>query len=99
MIASLEAVLAGGGALQVKEMAQLAEAYYQSGNLSAAEDYYDALAEETSFSSQALYRSAQIRLKQGEKRTALKLLRQLSETDIKDPWAELARDLLIQLKG
>ncbi len=95
VIASLNKVMQMGGDLQVKEMAQLAEASYQLGQLNAADSYYRALFEDPEFSSQARYRVAQIGLKSGDKVESLKLLEELVEKDGASGWGKLARDLLL----
>ncbi len=95
VIDSLNKVMQMGGDLQVKEMAQLAEASYQIGQLSAADSYYRALFEDPEFSSQARYRVAQIGLKSGDKAESLKLLENLVEKDGVSGWGKLARDLLL----
>jgi tetratricopeptide (TPR) repeat protein len=85
-----------GGAFEVKEMALLAEGYYQLGKNLAAEKIYRKLFDDPLFGVQARYRTAQLLLRQQQRRAALALLEKLVETDGDDPWGKLAQDLLTQ---
>lgn len=98
VIKSLESVYSVGASLEVKEMALLAEAYYQSGENRAAEKIYRQLSEAPEFGAQARYRTAQILLRQQQRPEALKLLKQVVETDRGSRWEKLAQDLLIEVK-
>ena len=98
VIKSLEKVYSAGGSLQVKEMALLGEAYYQLEKNSAAEKIYRQLHEDPDFGTQARYRTAQILLRQQQRKAALKLLNQVVETNGDSSWGKLAQDLLIQEK-
>ena len=98
VISSLERAQQVGGELEVKEMALLAEAHYQLGGFGAAEKIYQQLHADPEFGFQARYRTAQMLLRREERRGALNLLEQLVETDERNAWAQLARDLLIQEK-
>ncbi|MFK5926661.1 MAG: tetratricopeptide repeat protein [Desulfuromusa sp.] len=99
VIQSLEKVYSVEGVLQVKEMALLGEAYYQTQKNRAAENIYRQLYKDPDFGSQARYRSAQILLRQQQRKEALKLLSQVVETDGDSSWGKLAQDLLIQEKS
>ena len=96
VIASLEWIRQAGHQLGVKEMALLAEAYYQLGDNEAAEKIYRALYDQPEFAAQARYRTAQILLQRRERKSALNLLARVVETDADNPWGKLAQDLLIQ---
>jgi outer membrane protein assembly factor BamD (BamD/ComL family) len=85
-----------GGAFEVKEMALLAEGYYQLGKNLAAEKIYRKLFDDPLFGVQARYRTAQLLLRQQQRKAALALLEKLVETDGDDPWGKLAQDLLTQ---
>ncbi len=98
VIESLEKAHSAGGFLQVKEMALLGEAYYQLEKNSAAVKIYRQLHEDPDFGTQARYRTAQILLRQQQRRAALKLLSQVVETNGEGSWGKLAQDLLIQEK-
>ena len=98
VIKSLEKVYSAGGSLQVKEMALLGEAYYQLEKNSAAEKIYRQLHEDPDFGTQARYRTAQILLRQQQRKAALKLLNQVVETNGDSSWGKLAQDLLNQEK-
>ena len=98
VINSLEKVSSSGEPLEVKEMALLGEAYYQSDQYRDAEFFYKQLHEDTDFGTQSRYRTAQILLRQQQRKDALKLLEQVVETDGSSPWGKLAQDLLIQEK-
>ncbi|MCK5913680.1 MAG: hypothetical protein KAG12_07355, partial [Desulfuromusa sp.] len=98
VVQSLERVQAFGESLQVKEMALLGEAYYQLNKNSAAEKIYRQLFDDPVFGVQARYRTAQILLRQQQRKSALNLLSQVVETDGDSPWGKLAQDLLIQEK-
>ncbi len=95
---SLEWISRTTGQLEVKEMALLAEAYYQLDDTRAAADIYQRLQDDPGYAVQARYRSAQILLQRQQRQPALKLLAQAVETDSESPWGKLARDLLIQEK-
>lgn len=94
----LESAQKRGVIFQVKEMALLAESYYQLGRRKASEALYRALLDDKKFGPQASYRSAQLLLRQGQKRAGLKLLRNFVETDKAGPWVLLAQDLLKEVK-
>ncbi len=96
VVKSLERVYGVGDSLEVKEMALLAESYYQLKKNSAAEKIYRQLDEDPKFGVQARYRTAQILLLKGERKTALKLLQKVVETDGDSSWGKLAQDLLIE---
>ena len=85
-----------GGEFEVKEMALLAEGYYQLGKNLAAEKIYRQLHDDPLFGVQARYRTAQILLRQQQHRAAIDLLKKIVETDGDSPWGKLAQDLLIQ---
>jgi outer membrane protein assembly factor BamD (BamD/ComL family) len=87
-----------GKELDVKEMALLAEASYQSGALSNADNYFRSLFDDPELSSQARYRSAQISLKRGDRERSLQILEDLVATDSDSGWGKLAQDLLITEK-
>jgi outer membrane protein assembly factor BamD (BamD/ComL family) len=95
VIHSLNRVKDLGGALDVKEMAQLAEASYQVGSLKDAESFFRTLFEEPQFSSQARYRSAQIGMEWGDRANSLQLLEELVAVDGSSGWGKLAQDLLL----
>ena len=96
VIKSLEKVIQSGETLQVKEMALLGEAYYQSDKYRDAVKIYKQLDKDSAFGTQARYRTAQILLRQQRRSEALKLLKQVVETDGNSSWGKLAQDLLIQ---
>ena len=96
VINSLEKVRSSGKSLEVKEMALLGEAYYQLNNYRKAEKIYKSLQGDPDFGTQASYRTAQTLLQQQRRKEALKLLKQVVETDGSSPWGKLAQDLLIQ---
>ncbi len=98
VVQSLERVRQSGESLKVKEMALLGEAYYQLNKNSAAAKIYQQLHKDPDFGAQARYRTAQILLRQQQRKVALKLLNQLVETDGGSSWGKLAQDLLIQEK-
>ncbi len=93
---SLEKAQKTGPPLKVKEMALLGEAYYQLNKNSAAEKIYRQLFADPEFGVQARYRTAQTLFRQQQRKEALKLLKQLVETDGDTSWGKLAQDLLIQ---
>ncbi len=96
MVECLRKAARFGGDFQVKEMALLAEGYYQLGKNLAAEKIYRQLHDDPLFGVQARYRTAQILLRQQHRRAAIDLLKKIVETDGDDPWGKLAQDLLIQ---
>ncbi|NOQ42056.1 MAG: tetratricopeptide repeat protein, partial [Desulfuromusa sp.] len=98
VIVSLERVSRAGEPLQVKEMALLGEAYYQLQQNSAAKNNYQQLHDDPDFGVQARYRTAQILLRQQQRKAGLKLLKRVVETDGNSSWGKLAQDLLIQEK-
>lgn len=98
VIKSLERVSSSGESLQVKEMALLGEAYYQLQQNSAAKKIYRQLHDDPDFGVQARYRTAQILLRQQQRKAGLKLLTRVVETDGNSSWGKLAQDLLIQEK-
>lgn len=95
---SLEQVRKLGAVLQVKEMALLAESYFQLGKNTAAEKIYQQLQSDPAYATQARYRRAQLLLRKQQRKVALNLLKQLVEEDGNSPWGKLAQDLLIQEK-
>lgn len=94
----LEKVRQSGAKIEVKEMALLAEAYYRLRQNSPAEKIYRQLQSEADYTSQARYRLAQLRLRQGQRSAALNLLQQVVDEDDNSSWGKLAQDLLIQEK-
>ncbi len=98
VIESLERASRTGESLQVKEMALLGEAYYQLQQNSAAKNIYQQLHEDPDFGVQARYRTAQILLRQQQRKAGLNLLSRVVETDGNSSWGKLAQDLLIQEK-
>ena len=98
MIESLERASSSGESLQVKEMALLGEAYYQLQQNSAAKKIYRQLHDDPDFGVQARYRTAQILLRQQQRKAGLNLLSRVVETDGNSSWGKLAQDLLIQEK-
>ena len=96
VIDSLEWIRAAGEPLAVKEMALLAEAYFQNGETESAEQLYRQLFDDSEYAARARYRSAQIRLRRQQRQEALNLLRQVVETDDNSPWVKLAQDLLLE---
>ncbi|MDX2493535.1 MAG: hypothetical protein QNK27_01050 [Desulfuromusa sp.] len=98
VVQSLERVRQAGESLKVKEMALLGEAYYQLNKYSAADKIYRQLHKDPDFGTQSRYRTAQILLRQQQRKGALNLLNQLVETDGGSSWGKLAQDLLIQEK-
>ncbi len=93
---ALERIYRDGGSLQVKEMALLAEAYYQLRKNSAAEKIYRQLHNDPDYGVQSRYRTAQILLRQQQRQGAIVLLKRVVETDGVTRWGKLAQDLLIQ---
>ncbi|SHJ81504.1 hypothetical protein SAMN02745165_03257 [Malonomonas rubra DSM 5091] len=98
VVRSLEKALKTEKGMPVKEMALLAEAYYQLRRNAAADEAFFHLQDDPEYASQARYRRAQILLRAGKKRSALNLLAKLVEEDGNSPWGKLAQDLLIQEK-
>ncbi len=98
VVKSLEKAYSTAGSLQVKEMALLGEAYYQLKKDSAAEKIYRQLHEDPNFGTQSRYRTAQILLRKQQRKAALKLLKEVVETNGDSSWGKLAQDLLIQEK-
>ncbi len=96
VIESLEKIYQTGEILQVKEMALLAEAYYQVQKNKAAEKIYRKLYDEPSYGVQSRYRTAQILLRQGQRKDAIALLKQVVESSSETRWGKLAQDLLIE---
>lgn len=80
-----------------RDMALLAETYYQQGQNARAEAIYRSLQDDPTFGAQAGYRSAQLLLREGQKKSALKLLRNFVEKDKSGAWSLLAQDLLKEL--
>ncbi len=98
VVAALEKVLNTETGLQVKEMALLAEAAFQTGRSETAEACYRQLLEDPEYGPQAHYRTAQLLLKRHRKNQAAALLRKLVDENDESLWAKLARDLLTQVK-
>lgn len=98
VVKSLEKARQSGAELQVKEMALLAESYFQLGKNAAAEKIYLQLQATPDYATQALYRRAQLLLREQQRKAALNLLGQLVEEDGNSAWGKLAQDLLIQEK-
>lgn len=96
VIACLEWIRESGSDLGVKEMALLAESYYQLADNRQAEKNYRLLYDDPVYGTQARYRTAQIRLRSQDRTAALGLLEQVAGVSGEDPWGKLARDLLIQ---
>ncbi len=96
VISSLEWVQGNSQSLEVKEMAQLAEAYYQTRQNRQAEKIYQSLRDDAVYGAQASYRTAQLLLRRQDRESAVRLLKQTVESNIEGPWTELARDLLRQ---
>ncbi len=95
----LEWIRNNGGTLQVKEMALLGEAYYQQNKNSAAKKLFSRLQTDPQVGTRAGYRTAQLLLRQKERRAALNLLQKLVEEDGDSAWGKLAQDLLILEKS
>ena len=98
IVAELEPLYRSGAELHVKDLALLAEAAYQTGRDTLAENLYEGLFEDSGFAQQARYRAAQVALRREQRGTALKLLQEAVETDGDSSWGKLARDLLIQIR-
>lgn len=96
VIDSLEWIKSAGHELGVKEMALLAEAYFQLDKNSQAEKNYRLLREDPGYGTQALYRGAQLLLRKRDRGAAMALLKKAVEVDTDGPWGKLAQDLLIQ---
>lgn len=69
-----------------------AEALREVGREAQALPLYQRLREEEAFADQAAFRTAQILLKQGEKKAALKILSRLAETGRSPLWRRLAEE-------
>ncbi len=96
VVRCLERAQQDGGKLEVKEMALLAEAYYQIGRNSAAEKIYRQLHTDPDYGVRARYRTAQILLRLQKRRSAISLLKEIVASDVSTRWGKLAQDLLIQ---
>lgn len=96
VIDSLEWIRNSGARLEVKDLALLAEACYQSGNLKAAEKNYRLLFADPDFSARAKYRTAQILLRRKQRESGIKLLNEVVAEAAETSWGKLAQDLLIQ---
>ncbi len=96
LVASLERITSGGGKLEVKEMALLAESLYQLKKNGAAEKIYRQLYDDPAYKVQSRYRTAQILLRQQKNKAAISLLKQVVKEDGLTRWGKLAQDLLIQ---
>ncbi len=94
--ASLERAQAEGTSLEVKEMALLAEAYYQLRENIAALKIYQQLQDDPVYGVRASYRTAQILLRRQQRGDALKLLKEVVARDGSSRWGKLAQDLLIE---
>ena len=92
----LERAQQHGGKLEVKEMALLAEAYYQLRRNGAAEKIYQQLQSDPDYGVRARYRTAQLLLRREQRRGAISLLKELVASDGSSRWGKLAQDLLIQ---
>ena len=98
VIANLERARKAGAKLQVKEMALLAESYFQVHRYDQAEKKYRLLLDDAEFGPQAHYRTAQLLLQRHQNKQAVTVLKQLVKQDRYGAWGKLARDLLIQKK-
>jgi len=96
VVRCLERAEADGGKLKVKEMALLAEGYYQIGRNRAAEKKYRQLFDDPVYGVRARYRTAQLLLRRQQKRGAVTLLKEIVAQDGSTRWGKLAQDLLIQ---
>ena len=96
VVLSLEKAEQEGGQLEVKEMALLAEAYYQIGRNSAAEKKYRQLHDDPVYGVRARYRTAQLLLRRQQRASAITLLKEVVASDGNTRWGKLAQDLLIQ---
>ena len=96
VVESLEKVYQAGGVLQVKEMALLAEAYYQLKKNKNAIKIYRDLDTDPDYAVQSRYRTAQILFRQGQRQAAIVLLKQVVESSGQTRWGKLAQDLLIE---
>ncbi len=96
-IRRLEHAREQNGIFQVKDMALLAEGYYQLQRNREAVAVYRSLLQDETFGPQSFYRSAQLLLRLGDRESGLKLLREFVDKEKSDPWSVLARDLLLEL--
>jgi TolA-binding protein len=84
----------GRGESATETLMLQAEALRETGREALALPLFRRLMEEESFADQAAFRYAQIRLAQGEKKEALKILTRLVETGKSQLWRRLAEDTL-----
>lgn len=85
--------------LPPSETLLLAEALFQKQRNQEAAPLFTRLRQDSAFGAQASYRSAQLLLRQGKKRSALNLLREFVDKDQSSPWSLLAQDLLKELNA